>query len=128
MTRRRAAGSVSQMKLTALFAFLLFLVLPAGGCDGRTAPSVKQTAEAMLPVLRTFADVALRLHVTDAFRAKAPALFALLDADADGVLTLEEAFAVPDKLTDTAFVAACVLALERLVNDPNAFAAPPPPK
>jgi len=68
-----------------------------------------------LPVLETFADAAVRLHLTAAMQERAPLLFPVLDVDHNGELTLGELRAAD--LADPVLVTAVLLTIERLVRE-----------
>lgn len=70
-------------------ALLFAALLPLSSCQ-TTPGGAAGVVQQLLPVLSTFADAAVRLHLTAAAAAKAPQLLAVLDTNRDGELELAE--------------------------------------
>lgn len=89
------------MDRTQPTAAVLAAVLLAG-CG--SAPAIKSPTERLRGIARALGDVWLRTEGTIRLRARAPHLLPLLDADADGAISLPEVLAV--ELEDAAALAA----------------------
>lgn len=72
-------------------------------------------AKQLLPVIETFAGAAVQLHLTDAVKERAPQLLAVIDANHDGAVTLDEIKGAD--LTSPAVALVVLLTAERLVRE-----------